>query len=250
MNTLGHTYIAFKVVGKLNELVIIGSHINDLVPFIPDSIFSWEEIHESPEKVYSFVKEKYPEMLDFPVAMMTHSVKYGADYYNRSIVTWLLKNNKEMENRLVKMIIDCSGISEKAAKEYRLHNYLWVGIELYLLNKHNDFVKDVEKYDLIPSIDKISKMLSECFHKNYNDVFKDVRYATETLNEFKIYTLDGLLDLWKKTMAGLPEKNVIDKEKTRKVFEFIYEAFGNRWEETLNIVETEVKNKVKVFLNA
>ncbi|OGC45868.1 hypothetical protein A3F07_00935 [candidate division WWE3 bacterium RIFCSPHIGHO2_12_FULL_38_15] len=248
MNALGHTYIAFKVIGKLNEMVIIGSHVNDLVPFIPNSVFSWEEIHESPEKVYFFVKEKYPEMVDFPVAMLTHSVKYGVDYYNRSIVNWFLKGNKDLENNMVEMIIDCSGVSEKVAREYRMHNYLWVGVEIYLLKKHNDFVKDIERFDLMSSINVISKMLSECFGKNYNDVFKDVKNATETLNEFKIYTFDGILDLWKKTMAGLPEKDVIDKEKTGKVFEFIYNSFEDRWEKTLGFVEIQVKNKIHEFL--
>ena len=54
MNVLGHPYVAYRVFGRLDEWIVAGSWLPDLVPFVPDSVFEFEEIHESGERFLKF----------------------------------------------------------------------------------------------------------------------------------------------------------------------------------------------------
>ena len=104
MNIIGHNYIAYKLLGKITPNTFLGSHIPDFVPFLPSSVFSFDEIHENHERLLKFVQKKYPDAVDLPLSMLCRSVKHGADEYNREIDEWLLKENEELMDKLSKMI--------------------------------------------------------------------------------------------------------------------------------------------------
>ncbi|HSX39822.1 MAG TPA: hypothetical protein VLI92_04520 [Candidatus Saccharimonadales bacterium] len=248
MNIIGHTYIASKVIGRLNSDVAFGSHVNDLVPFVPNSTFSFQEIHESPELFLEFLKVHYPARKDLAWAMMTHSVKFGADKFNRDIDTWLTSGNEQLIEEIANKIVDCSSVSFKVAKEYRMHNYLWCGIDLYLLKKEPDFIKQLP--ELHKNLDKsgVAIMLAECFGKDSNLVLNDINYLFDEIDFNNLLSIEGLAVLWKRFMAGLPEKDEIDVEKTISTWNYIYNSFDNRWEDILENVVTQVKVQIDPFL--
>lgn len=140
MNILGHNYIAFRVIGHLNELTIAGSEIPDLVPFVPDSVFTFEEIHESGDDLLRFLDATYPEKRDLAISMMCHSVKFGADAFNSDIDTWLIGDDDKLKKSLATKIADCASIPYEVAYHNRLHNYLWGGLDVYLMNLEKGFV--------------------------------------------------------------------------------------------------------------
>lgn len=248
MNVLGHPYVASKVTGRLNKYLVIGSHLPDLVPFVPNPIFTFEEIHEGGEKLLRFLDEKYPRARDLAIGMITHSYKFGADKFNREIENWLLDDNKQIRDELALKIVDCSAVTLRVAKKYRMHNYLWSGIDLYLLEHETKFVRDLAEIHGKINRKEIADLLAECFEKEQREVKRMVNYLLKPIKPELFISLDGLTSVWKVALAGLPEKDKVDKEKTKKLFKEIYQRYKNRWQDILEKVITDVKVKVKPFL--
>ncbi|MFC1700121.1 hypothetical protein ACFLZ4_00560 [Patescibacteria group bacterium] len=249
MNLLGHNYIAYKVLKETTPYTLVGSHIPDFVPFLPTSIFKFEEIHENQEKFLDFVKEKYPDATSLPLSMMCHSVKYGADKYNREIDTWLLEDKEDLAGEVSRMIVDSSGVSFETARGPRLHNYLWCGADLYLMKNNPDSV--IDKF--VTSLESIdynytSKILSE-FYK------KDKKLVKENLlDHFKFITpetfkdIEAFVKFWSKFLSPLKEGDNLDTKKGTELLNFIYTEFENDWEKIIGKVESKVKVSMKPFI--
>lgn len=247
MNVLGHPYVAWKVVGRLNKYLVAGSHLPDLVPFVPNSIFSFEEIHESPEKVLRFLEKKYPYARDLALGMMTHSVKFGADKFSREIEEWLLADNTNLRNELLQDILDSTGVGLETAKKL-LHNYLWCGVDVHLLKAKLELVRDLAETHQLIDLEETSRILSECFKKDEKEVRRMVDYFFLPLKPGQLVSVKGLVEIWKKHAAGLKEKIVVDEEKTLQLAEKIYALFEDRWEGILEKVVIGTKKNLKPFI--
>lgn len=248
MNILGHAYVAFKVTGRLNKYLVAGSHVPDLVPFVPDSVFSFEEIHESGDKFLKFLEEKHPYARDLALGMMVHSVKYGADKFNRAIEEWLLADNEESRSELAREIVDCSGVNLEVARKGRIHNYLWAGIDFYLLKKQRQFVGDLAETHRLINREEIASLLAEGFRKEEKEVKRMVDYLLKPTRPELLTSLEGLVEIWKKFLAVLPEKDAVNETKTIWLFGKIYLLFENQWEKILLEVVTDVKKRLGSFL--
>lgn len=248
MNILGHTYVASRVLDRLNKYVVFGSHVNDLVPFVPNSVFSFEEIHESPDKLLRFLQNKYPDKKDIALAMMAHSVKFGVDKFNKEIDSWLIKNNKNLLNIIASKIADCSNVSLDIAGGPRMHNYLWCGIDVYLLTNKYDFVKSLPQLYSKVNIGEMSKLLTECFNKDRKLVAQDINFLFEQISFNDLIDISGLCRMWKKFMAGLPEKDDIDINKAEKVFNYIYEMFKSEWSDILEKIISDASIRMRDYL--
>ena len=101
MNILGHNYMAKLVLNKYNPNIAAGCHLPDLVPFLKGSTLSFEEIHESPEQVYVYHDKNDNSAIDLALGLMTHSVKFGADKFNRDIDIWLLETQETNQVNLI-----------------------------------------------------------------------------------------------------------------------------------------------------
>ncbi len=243
MNILGHPYVAYKVTGRINKYLVAGSHLPDLVPFVPNSVFSFEEIHEGGDKFLEFLKENYPNKTDLALGMIIHSVKYGADKFNREVEHWLLEGNKNLKDELTREIVDCSGISFEAAGKYRLHNYLWVGVDMFLLKNEPNFTqKLIEAHKQIDGRE-ISGLLAEGYQKDPREVEKMVDYMFEPIKQEMPISIDGLVKLWKICLAGLPEKDIVNEQKTRQLFNKIYFMFEKQWREIISRVVENIKKE-------
>lgn len=246
MNFLGHAYVAYKTTGRLNQYLLAGSYLPDLVPFVPHSVFGFEEMHEGGEKLLKFLKKNSFYAQDLAIGMISHSSKLGADKFNREIENWLLE--EKTKRKLALKIVGCSEVSFEVAFQWRVHNYLWAGIEIYLLRKNFQFVQKIA--DLYPEINnkKISLILSNCFQKEPKAVQRMVDYHFGAIDPIGLLSLNGLVKIWRKGMAGLPEKDNIDEIKTRQLFEEIYTSFENQWQGILEKVIDQTKINLENFL--
>jgi len=233
--------LACKVVGRIDWRLIAGSHLPDLVPFVPGSVFSFEEIHESGDRFLKFLDKNYPEKRDLALGMMTHSVKFGADRFNREIEQWLLGNDERARGELVKKITACSGV-------VRIHNYLWAGLDVYLLKKHFQTVKKIAKVHSEIDQKEIADLLVAWSGKDRSEVKRMIDYFFTPLRPPLFTSLPGLVEIWKGALAGLPEKDEVDEEKTILLFEEIYKDYQGEWGAILEKVTNKVKENLAVFV--
>ncbi len=248
MNLIGHNYIAKQVLGRLNPLIVAGCHLPDIVPFIKDSAFSFDEIHESPDKVYAYLVKNAPKSADLGLAMMTHSVKYGADRFNRDIDGWLIGDNMLLKKRIGEMIVKSSGLDVEVAQGPRLHNYLWAGLDFYLLDTQPEFVKEVAKCYKAIDTSKTSQLLAEIFAKPYSEVKNNVDQLIGDVTETDITTKEGYINFLRVFTSQLPEKDDMDQEQTKETLDFIEHAFIDRWNPTINHIVGEVQNNINQFI--
>ena len=221
----------------------------DIFPFASTTVFSFEEIHEGGEAVLSFLKRNYPKKTDLAIGMISHSVKYGADKFNSEIEDWLLTEKPDLKKELVKKIVNCSLLDTETAGKARLHNYLWTGVDLYILKNEKLFMDKLLIAHSEIKIDEVSDVLAKTFSKDEEKVKKTVFSILEPFYPPKtICSISGLVKIWKKAMAGLPEKDKIDEEKTIELFDEIYYHFENQWEEILNKVIKDVQLRMKKFI--
>lgn len=246
MNILGHPYVAFKATGRLNKYLAAGSWLPDLVPFVPSSVFTFEGIHEGGEKLLYFLEKKYFHTCDLAFGMMAHSVRFGADKFNREIETWLLGDDEELKKGLSLEIVDCSGVSLEVARKWRVHNYLWSGIDLHLLRTETKFVERLAKAHREIDREEIANLLAACFKKEKKEVKRMIDYLFSFDSELLV-SLPGLVKVWKKVLAGLPEEDKIDEQKTARLMEDIYRRFKNRWGDILERVIRDVKQKLEPY---
>lgn len=245
MNILGHAYVASKAVKGSENLLVIGSLLPESSPFIADSPFTWEEIHESGEKLLRFLDKNNPKARGLALGILAHSKEFGADKFNK-LVEDIVGEKKE---ELARKIVDCSGVRIETARERRLHNYLWWGMDLWILKTRPEFVVKLKKIVSAANIEEISAILSEAFSKDQSKVqmmmeilFKDM-YRPEDLNSSL-----GLARIWSRQVAGLPDKDEVDCGKTALLFEEIFLMFQNKWEEILGEVVNQVKENLKIII--
>lgn len=251
MNLLGHTYIAFKVIGKIDEYVAAGAHVNDINPFVPDCVFEYEEIHEGGPQLLKFLDEKYPERRGLALASMTHSYKYGADGFNKEIVKRLLNDNGEFAARLANKISEFSGIQLELAKGGRVHNYLWCGLDLYIMKTFPDVAADMSKSFQKVGIKETADILAECFSKNENDVERDLCILFDPIKKLGdkcFLTTVGFTEFWAVFLAGLPEKDKVNVTNTVGLLEEIYEEHSDKWQGILDDVVGKVESNMKPYI--
>ena len=207
MNLLGHSYIAVRVFPDGNKnLLIIGSLLPESFPFVENNSLTFEEIHEGGERFWEFLSKNYPEKQDLALGMLTHSVRFGADSFNKKIERYA----EPFREELLRQIVDCSGVSLKIAKA-RLHNFLWMGVDFWILKEFPELVKEVSQAIKSVNIEEISALLAAAFGKErekvekvFDFLFKKI-YSPEDLT-----SREGLVRIWSRQVGGLPEKDKVE----------------------------------------
>ena len=249
MNILGHNYIAKQVLNKYNSNIAAGCHLPDLVPFLKDSILTFDEIHENPELVYKYSVKNNEVGIDLALGLMTHSVKFGADKFNRDIDVWLLDNNEDLKQSIAEQICQASNINIDIAKGGRMHNYLWCGLDFFIVDNYPDFLPEMNLAYKNIDIDQTSKTLSEVFNKPQDLIRNDIEKHIILVIKSDIKDKQCFLKFWKDFISDLPDKDEIDLEKAMKTISFIEKRFYDRWEEIINKVEIDIKDRMKAFIN-
>jgi len=236
MNVIGHPYVAFKVFGRLTEDLVLGSYLPDIVPFVPDSVFEFKEIHEGGEKFLKFLDESCLERRDLALGMICHGIKFGADKFSRDIE----KRFEDRREEYGKRIADASNISLEMASRARFHNFLWWGVDVQLLRHRREFVEDLVEKILKIDVAPVAGLLAECFDKDVSAVQRDIDFLLKPLIPERFLSVRGLMGIWEDVAVGLPEKDQIDLEKTEQLFNDCAELVEDCWERILRKIIAEV----------
>lgn len=243
MNAIGHPYVAAKVLGRLTEDLVLGSYLPDIVPFVSNSIFEFEEIHEGGKKFLDFLDNRHSERRDLALGMLCHGAEFGADRFSQRIAERFEGKREEYGKR----IAQASSISLEMASQARFHNFLWWGVDIQILRHRRDFVEDLAKKFSRIDVAGASNLLAECFGKNVSDVSRDVSFLLRSYTPEKFLSVRGLVEIWAGMAAGLSQKDQVDVEETEKIFEDCACLLKDSWEEILGEVAAGVRDNLVVL---
>ncbi|GAG35512.1 unnamed protein product, partial [marine sediment metagenome] len=227
MNVIGHPYVAFKVFGRLTEDLVLGSYLPDIVPFVPNSAFEFEEIHEGGLRFLEFLDKHHPERRDLALGMLCHSVEFGADKFSRSIE----KRFEDRKEEFARRIAEASNISLEIASKYRFHNFLWWGVDVQLLWHRQEFVEELARKTSQLDVSGAADLLAGCFGKEASAVSRDISFILKLFTPERLFSVHGLAEIWKDMAAVLPEKDQVDIEKTERLFTDCATLVEGCWEE-------------------
>lgn len=244
MKILGHTYIATHSVDGDHQLLIIGALLPEMLPYIPNDVFEYKELHEGGEKLLEYLDKHYPEKRDLALGILTHSIEYGADKFIKELESFA---SKEREVILGK-IMEADSINRKIA-EYRVHNFLGLGIDWLLIQNEPELVKEVQKLLREVDIGEISHLLAEGFGKDETKVkvmvealFREV-YRPEDLT-----SVEGLARTWARQAKGLPEKDQVNIRKAVGLIQNCADLLEKVWRDYLESVKIRVEENLKPFI--
>ncbi len=240
MNVIGHPYVAKRVAGRLTGDLVLGSYYPDIVPFVPGSVFEFEEIHEGGKKLLDFLDKYSPGRRDLALGMLCHSAEFGADGFSRSIAERFESKREEYGKR----IAEASEISLEIASRARFHNFLWWGVDVQLLRHRRNFVEDLAKKISQIDVSEAASLLAECFDKEIADVSQDILFLLRSYTPERFLSIQGLVEIWANMAAGLPQGDNVNVEKAKRVFEDCARLLEDSWEEILEEIVVEVKNNM------
>jgi predicted nucleotide-binding protein (sugar kinase/HSP70/actin superfamily) len=179
---------------------------------------------------------------------MTHSVKFGADKFNRDIDTWLLGNNEGLQQTIAEKICEASNIDIDTAKGGRMHNYLWCGLDFFVIDNYPKFIPEMNSAYKNVDIDEISAILSEVFHKPIDLIKDNVKKHIDLVINHEIKDKQSFLRFWKDFISDLPDKDDVNLEKAYETIIFIENQFNKHWEEIINRVVSDIEDRMKFYL--
>ena len=245
MNYIGHPYDAYKVLGRMNPYIAAGAELPDLIPFITSDIYDFDAafqlIHEGGEEVMKVNR-------DLGLAMLTHGITYGADKYNKEIDQWVFGDDKKTKDALAQTIVDCSGISFEGARKWRVHNYMWVGVDMYIMNTYPSFVELLNDTTNQVDAEEIVNILARALKVDAKEITRMTKLFLQKERTNSYSSIENYVKLWKKVLSGLPEKDEVNEEKTMQLFDELYIQNLEIWPIVLDRVITNVKTNIKNFL--
>ena len=237
MKLLGHHYVTKAVIGKLTPLICAGVNVPDIVPYVKQNTFSFEEIHEDPEKVYPFSKE-------LALGMMAHSKRFGADIFNNDIENWLVKDDEVLRKKIEEWVSVCTGKHENLRAW--VFNFLWLGMDFYLLDQDKPLVSQIIENTKMIDVTFVSEILARSFDKNPEEVSKVVEGILKPVLANDFLDKRGLVSSFNDAVAGFGDK--VDVEGGLKLTNFIYKTFAGEWESILHKVAEDVAKRMSPFL--
>lgn len=197
MKLLGHGYVAINAVPQGNKkLLILGAIVPETMFYTKNPPFTFEEIHEGGDIVYQYLTKNHPDLTDLGLGMISHSVKYGADYYNLDANLALLGFDNEEIATLRKEVAQVLNITEKTASS-RVHNLLDLAIETGIIRDDPEFISLFTKtLGDVEMRETISGILSECFNKPPEAVKECVEELFNKAKPEYFKSFEGLARLW------------------------------------------------------
>jgi hypothetical protein len=240
MNLIGHPYVAWKIFKPFTWHHIVGSYLPDLVPFVTTTLFSFDEMHEGGERFFQFLKEKEPEAIGLALGMLAHGVKYGADQYSRKLEE---KYDDHRAKLVDEILLATPNLTYDMAYKARFHNFLWWGIDVWIMNNENDFMLELRRASEEVNIGKVAKLISNCFNKDEGQVAEALS-SLEPIFHSPFKSTEELAQLWRGIARGLPEKDEVDVLRTGKLFEHIAEIESHDWRQILDEVVEGVRSNL------
>ncbi len=173
MYPLTHIYFARKVMGFLDDALLLGSIFPDMVILcgIP-----WEASHRLGFVLWPHFKEAAPPLVHFTQGIITHGIEpRGLDYYSDEQYGPYEKGYCfEKARPLIEQVVEALGIPPENGW-WKAHNFIEMGIELHIYDRfpelpgklyqafHQQSLIDSLVLSLSPLLVERSRPLSHCF---------------------------------------------------------------------------------------
>jgi hypothetical protein len=173
MYPLTHIYFAEKLFGFLDDAAVLGCIFPDVAIL---SGMEWGESHTLGLSLWENFQGKREELVHFSLGVVTHGIKpKGLDYYSDEKYRDFEKGYCfEKARPLVDAVVDACNISPDDGW-WKSHNFVEMGIELYLYEKQPDLLVSLQKAlendnliailinDLSPILKKDKDLLEKVF---------------------------------------------------------------------------------------
>jgi len=215
MLPLAHTYIATKVTGRKDDLLLFGSVLPDIT-LTSSRRINEDMMHKSPQQFYGFIKKSYPEFLDLALGIMLHSEESkGADIYTDDQGRgFAYKKGRHLSN-------DVAALLKMEPGEVSLqlsHNFIEGALDLLLAINHPDIIttyRDVQR-NVAPSL--ISKSLADYLGLTQQDVEKELEFFKDFLSYKHLSTKEGMVDGIGKPLIKMLMNIDVDRAEAVKLF--------------------------------
>jgi hypothetical protein len=143
MYPLTHLYFAEKVLGPLDDKIILGSIFPDMTILIG---IDWNRSHTLGLELWRHLREKNKSLINFSLGVISHGIDpKGLDYYSDEKYRNFEKGYCfEKARPLVKSVVDACYISSGDGW-WKAHNFIEMGIELYIYEKHPELLPLLRK---------------------------------------------------------------------------------------------------------
>lgn len=244
MKILGHAYIATHAIEGNNRPLIIGSLLPEMLPYIPNDVFEYEELHEGGKRLLEYLDSCHPEKRDLALGLLSHGVEVGSDKFSRESEKFVA-SKKEF---LLEKISRAHEINLKTA-EGRLHNYVGLGIDWLLVQNEPKLVEETQEALREFDIEEISHLLAEGFKKDETKV----RAMVETLFR-RIYrpedltSIEGLARIWARQSGGLPERDRVNIQKATEIIQECADLLEGKWKGFLESTRIRVGENLESLI--
>jgi len=244
MKILGHAYIATHALKGDGQLLITGSFLPEMLPYIPYDVFQYQELHEGGKKWLAYLDRHEPKKRDLALVMLSHGGQLGADKFSIESERFVSKERRQ----LIKEIAQANSLDFKLDK-LRLHNYIGLGIDWLLVQNEPQLVKEVQGVLREVDVLEVSRLLASGFGKDEARTQKMVATLIEKIYRPEDLTsIEGLARIWARQAAGLPEKDQVDLKKASRLIQTVAKLLEKDWREFLKKVELEVSKNLRPFL--
>lgn len=250
MNVLGHAYIAAQLgpVRSEKQLLIIGSLLPESFPFmsnLADFPFINEEIHEGGLTLLRYLDNYCPQKRSLALGIMAHSSRFGADGWNKEVEEYYYERKHEYAERIAQL----SQIPAAVAQSH-LHNFFWWVIDWRILETYPSDVEEIKQAIMNVNIENTADLLAKGFSKDYGKVYTVVGKLFRNLYQPDDFNdLRGLMKIWARQAAGLPEKDKVNVDEAVILVEELSGLIGNEWRNVLQKVEEKVRENMQPYLN-
>lgn len=245
MKILGHLYVALRALPNHDpRLLAWGSILPEMMFYIKENPFRYEEIHEGGEKVIIFLAKQKPKWVDLGLGIMAHSQKTGADFFDKEKQLKKLGSPKDGNPDFERELAEALNLKNATDAKTRVHNILGLALDLYIAqNKPWVFTDLKEAFAKVPTRE-IAEALANCFKKPKIQTEKAVRSLKDKINLEDLTTAEGLAKTWSRFSLVLPERK-INVHKTAIVIRQATQIIHGHEETFLNLAIKRTRQKIR-----
>lgn len=215
MLPLAHIFISTKVTKRKAPLLVFGSVLPD-ISWTSESEIGRDQIHHAPQKLYDFISQKYPQLVDLALGVKLHSnVDKGADYYSDDMEVGFAKiEGRKIEDDAADLLKE-----EKSEKTLVLaHNFIEAAVDVILSEEKPELLKLYKDSMNSVDLDEISACLGEYLSLDKKvvrgEIERFLKFVGPTAYTSKESLIDRLLILVKQRRG-----KDVNRDQTEKLLE-------------------------------
>lgn len=194
MFAISHAYITSKVLGRTNNLLMLGSFLPD-IRVVTEINSPLDRLHNEPVDFLKFIKEKYPNLIDLGISVRLHcSQDKGADFYSDNHETgYAVIKAEEIKSEAGELIHDSGRNALVVA-----HNFIEAALDLKLQESDKEigtiYQAGIDKVDY----KTVAKCLAEYFGMSKNEVENDLLLLKDYFSLEHLSTSKSFAELFPK----------------------------------------------------